>query len=331
MKRRRFAILMILAGSVLAALAGTEAQQASNIRRVGVLSEGPDARPVDWASPLKAAFRQRMSELGYTEGRNVVFHGWRGRQEQFPDFVADLLSRQVEVIVAWGAEGVVAAKRATTSVPIVIASSPDAVEMGLVASLARPSGNVTGVSFQTRELFMKRFEIVREIVPGASRIGVLWASTAPSAPLIRAVVADIAKTLQIHVELLEVPTPADLDKAFAALRRGRVAGVLVVPISWYADRPDTIAMTALRHRLVTVFMDSGGATAGGLIVYSVPWRDMARKAADYVDRILKGANPADLPVEQPTKFDIVINLKTAKALGLTIPPSVLLRADRVIE
>jgi putative ABC transport system substrate-binding protein len=322
-----------VSGGLLTALLAAGAQQpADRIRRVGVLAPSPEVRTTpDRAHPLFVAFQQRMGELGYTEGRNIVFEVRRGSQDRLLDLAADLLSLEVEAIVAWGNGAATAAKRYTTSVPIVVAASGDLVEAGLVASLARPGGNVTGVSFQTTDLFRKRAELLRELVPGGSRIGMLWDSTDHQDARLRAVADDIAQRMRLHVERIAVPKVTDLDKAFAALRRARVDGVLIAPVPRHSEYAREVARMALAYRLVAVFSDPDSVNAGGLMAYYLDWPEMARTAASYVDQILKGAKPGDLPIQQPTKFLLLINLKTARALGLTIPPSLLQRADQIIE
>jgi putative ABC transport system substrate-binding protein len=319
-------------GLLTAPLAAGAQQQPDGIRRVGVLAPAPEVSTTpDRAHPLFVAFRQRMGELGYTEGQNVAFEARRGPLDRLLDLAGDLLSLKVEVIVAWGNGATTAAKRQTTSVPIVVGFSGDLVETGLVASLARPGGNVTGVSFQTSDLFRKRAELLRELVPGASRIGMLWDSTEHQGSVLRAIADDIAQRMRVHVEWVAVRTVTDLDKAFAALRRARVDGVLIAPVPRHSDYEREVVRMALAYRLVTVFPDPDSVRTGGLMAYYLDWPEMARTAANYVDQILKGAKPADLPIQQPTKFLLLINLKTARVLGLTIPPSLLQRADQVIE
>jgi putative ABC transport system substrate-binding protein len=277
------------------------------------------------------AFRQQMRDLGYTDGQTVLFEGRRGPAPVLSDLAAELVTLKVEVIAAWSTPAVVAVKRRTTSIPIVMASSGDAVINGLVASLARPGGNVTGVSWQRSDLISKQVQLIRELVPEASRIGVLWDSTDPIAPSLRAGLESVRSITKLHFELVEAVTPADLDKAFQTMRNARVAGVLISSAQRYYNLPREVATAALAHRVVTVFSEPEGVKAGGLMAYTVDWVEMSRQAAHYVDRILRRVKPADFPVEQPRKFEFLINLKTAKAFGLTVPPSLLARADEVIE
>lgn len=307
------------------------AQPTTTVRRVGFLAPWPECCSPDWSHPVTVAFLQRMRELGWKDSQNVVFEGRRGPQERLLDLGADLLNARVEVILAWSTPAVTALKQRTTSVPIVMAGVGDAAETGLVVSLARPGGNVTGVTFQARELLQKRIQLIRDVVPGTTRVGILWDSTNPAAVNIRAAMEEVAKLMRVHFELVEATTPAELDKVFAALRRARVGGVVIAPVSRYVTQPRVVASSALAHRVVTVFGDTESVEAGGLMAYHPDWIEMTRMAANYVDRILKGANPAELPVEQPTRFKLVINLKTAKLLALAIPSSLLLNADQVLE
>jgi putative tryptophan/tyrosine transport system substrate-binding protein len=329
MDRRRF-LAMSMAGVLPPAFAA-EAQPPARIPRVGLLAVWPETSGFDWSQPWVAAFRERMHHLGYIDGRNVSFEARRGPVERVAAIAAELVDLHLDVIVVWSSPGVAALKRRTTSIPIVMAGVGDAVNTGLVASLARPGGNITGVSFQASELLTKRVQLIREIVPGASRIGVLWDSRDPAAANVRAGIAATMKIMPLHFELIEAETPAELDKAFAAFRRVRADGVAIMPSQRYGSDPGAIAKAALDHRLPTVFGDLASVKAGGLMTYSADWPEMARMAAGYVDRILKGAKAADLPVEQPTKFQLMVNLRTAKTLGLALSPALLLRADHLTE
>lgn len=325
------ALLTALAVGLLAGPGVVHAQSAGTVRRVGVLGSWPECCGMDWSNPLPSALLQRMRDLGWKDGQNVVFEGRWGPQERLPDLAADLVNARVEVILAWSTPAVAALKRQTTSIPIVMAGVGNAVETGLVASLARPGGNVTGVTQQGRELLQKRIQLIRDVVPGTSRVGILWDSTIPVAVNVRAAVEDITKVMRVQFELVEAATPTDLDSVFAALRRARVAGVAIMPVARYLTQPREVASAALAHRVVTVFGDPESVTAGGLMAYYPDWVEMTRMAANYVDRILRGARPAELPVEQPTKFKLMINRKTAKLLGLRLPSSLLVSADQVIE
>jgi putative tryptophan/tyrosine transport system substrate-binding protein len=329
---RLIGLAVIVAVGLAPALPAVEAQQTHTIRQVGLLFQWPSVRhnPVR-DHPQFLGLEQQLRALGYTERQNVNFVVRGGPLARLPELAAELANLNVEVIVAWGTPAVAAAKQRTTSILIVIGSAGDAVRNGLVASLARPGGNVTGVSIPNDQLIGKRVEFIRELVPGASRIGILWDSTDGTTPSVRAGLEDVMRTIRLHFELVEALTPAELDKAFEALRRARVDGVVIVPVAKYFNQPREVAHAALAHRLVTAFGDLQSVEAGGLMAYTIDWVETGRQAANYVDRVLRGVKPADLPVEQPRKFELVINLKTAPALGLTIPPSLLLRADQVIE
>ena len=327
MKRRAFVGGM---AAVMAAHA-VEAQRAENTRRVGLIFAWPSVRHDPARDhPLFVALDERLRALGYAEHQNLVFAVRAGPAERLAALASELVDLNVEVIVAWGTPGTAAAKRATTSIPIVTASG-DAMGTGLISNLARPAGNVTGVSWHHRELIGKQCQFLRELVPTASRIGVLFDSADPIAASVRAGLDDVVRAMNLHLRLVEAVTTADLDGAFATLRQARVGGVLVTSGHRYFNQPREVASAALAHRLPTVFGEPAAVRVGGLLAYSVDWPEMSRQAANYVDRILRGAKPGDLPVEQPTKYMLVVNLKTAHVLGLTIPQSLLLRADEVIQ
>ena len=298
--------------------------------RVGVLSAGPlAARTHRWD-----AFRQRLRELGYTEGQNILIVIRAPAQEGSPldDLAADLARANVNVIVVQGVLAAHAAKRASPSTPIVMAGLSDPVGAGLVRGLAHPGGNVTGVSMMSAEISGKRLELLRELAPSISRVGVLWN---PSNPVSRAGVRETeaaARTLGLRSLSLEVRQPEDLATAFRTAIEAKVDSLVLVDDRIFVGLRAQVADFALKNRLPTIYGSTAAfAEAGGLAVYGPNDTEYYRHAAGYVDKILKGAKPADLPVEQPTKFELVINLKTAKALGLTIPPSLLGRADQVIE
>jgi putative ABC transport system substrate-binding protein len=280
-----------------------------------------------------AALRQGLSETDYVEGQNLTIeYRWaEGRLDRLPALAADLVGRKVDVIVtAGGAPAARTAKNATSTIPIVFTSG-DAVGDGLVASLARPGGNLTGVSFLNRELHPKRFELLSELVPQAKVIALLVNPTIPATEhVIRAVQeAAQAKGLQLHI--LKASTESEIDAAFASLVQ-RQAGALVVSADpFFYSRREQIVALAVRHAVPAIYELHEFATAGGLISYGPSFSAVFRQVGIYAGRILKGANAADLPVVQPTAFELVINIKTAKALGLTIPPSILSRADEVIE
>jgi putative ABC transport system substrate-binding protein len=327
MDRRAF--LGTLTSGFLAAPLAAEAQQAGKVSRIGVLGTSPPAAAVNFQ-----AFRKGLQELGYMEGQHVhLDYRWpEGERESYPALAAQLVQGRFDVILTISAGAARAAKRATDTVPIVFCSvGDDPVQLGMVASLARPGGNATGTVTLSRELEAKRLELLKEAVPGLSRAAVLWNSSNPLHPRMLQDVEEAARRLNVRVIPVEWKGPGEIEKAFHLARRERVGGVLALPDpeTWRAR--EQIARVALEHRLPTAGIEPGFAAAGNLVQYGPDLSESCHRAAFYVDRILKGAKPADLPVEQPTKFELVINLKTAKALGLTIPASFLQRADQVIE
>jgi len=310
----------------LAPLAG-EAQQAAKVHQIGYLSS---------ISPVPAnrveALRIGLRDLGYVEGKNIAI-AFRPAEtaERLPEAAADLVRLKVDVIFATSSTEVEAARRATKTIPIVFATHADPVSLGHVASLARPGGNITGLSGQVTELVVKELEIMKQTLPRMTRIGVLVTLTAPShRPALHALEAAAPKS---GVQVLTVPvrTPEALDGAFAMMARERVNGFLAVASPLTRSQRALIAELSLKHRLAGMFGTRENVEAGGLMSYGADLDDLTRRAVTYIDKILKGVKPADLPVEQPTKFDLVVNMKTAKALGLTIPPSVLGRADQIIQ
>ena len=327
MDRRTF-VSTIGLGLVTAPL-GAEAQQAGKVSRIGVLGTSPPAAAVSFQ-----AFRKGLQELGYVEGQHVhLDYRWpEGGREGYPALAAQLVQSKVEVILTISADPTRAAKRATDTVPVVFCSiGEDPVQLGMVASLARPGGNATGTVTLSRELEAKRLELLKEVVPGLSRAAVLWNSSVPFHPRLLQDVEHAGGQLNVRVIPVEWKRSGDIEKAFQLARHERVGGVLALPSTETWRAREQIARSALEHRLPTVGIEPGFAAAGNLVQYGPDLSESCRRAAFYVDRILKGAKPADLPVEQPTRFSLVVNLKTAKALGLTIPPSLLLRADQVIE
>jgi len=323
MNRRTF--LGTLTSSVLTAPLIIEAQQAGKVYRIGVLQQG--------GPPIPGSFLQQLRELGYIEGQNIVleYRYAEGRAERLPDLAAELVSLKVDVIVAGGTPAPLAAKHATGTIPIVMTAAGDPVGSGLVTSLARPGGNVTGLSARSPELAGKRLQILKEVVPGLARVAVLWNATNPYAALVVRETEAAARTLGVQVQFLEVRGPDDFGNALPAAIRGRPDALILVEDPLTFRYRMQVADFAVRHRLPTTYGYREFAEAGGLMTLGPNLADMYRRAASYVDKILKGAKPGDLPVEQPTKFELVINLRTAKALGLTIPQSLLLRADQVIE
>jgi putative ABC transport system substrate-binding protein len=279
------------------------------------------------------AFRQGLRDLGYVEGQNLVIESRyaEGREERLPDLAAELVRLKVDVIVA-GGPAIRAAQHATSTIPIVMAVTGDPVQSGYVASLARPGGNITGVSVLGAELTGKRLEILKETVPQSTRIAVL---ANPATPTYGALMHDLtvtARALGLHLHVLELRSPDELDPAFAAMRRAGAEALFVVEDPLLIDHlRGRIADLAATHRLPAIYSWKMSVAAGGLMSYGPSMPDMTRRAATYVDKILKGTTPGELPVERPMKFELVINLKTAKALGLTIPPTLLFQADEVIQ
>jgi putative tryptophan/tyrosine transport system substrate-binding protein len=324
-------------GFLLAPLVA-EAQPAGQVYRIGYLSPSSPSDPEKLASPFGerglAAFRQGLRELGYVEGQNIAFESrWaEGRFERLPDLAAELVQLKVDVIVSVVTQASLAAKNATRTIPIVMVAVGDPLGSGLVDNLARPSGNVTGPSSMYSDLVGKQLEVLKEIAPKASRVALLWnpANAAWQARMLKAT-GVAAKALGLQVQLLEARGPDELEGAFAAMTRERAGALLVAPDVILALHARRIADLAAKRRLPAMYGSREHVEAGGLISYAPNIPDVFRRAATYVDKILKGARPADLPVEQPTMFEVVINLTTAKAMGLTIPSSVLVRATQVIE
>jgi putative ABC transport system substrate-binding protein len=322
-----------LCGLTLATLSAplaADAQQAGKVYRVGYLTAGSVT-----ANPhVLEAFRQGLRDLGWVEGQNIVieYRSAEGRFDRLPDLAAELVRLKVDVIAAAPTPAALAAKNATGTVPIVGVSLTEPVGLGLIASLARPGGNVTGVSYSVgADIFGKDLELLKEVVPKVRRVAVLSNPDGPAQPLTIGNIKGAARSLGLQLLLLEARAPGDFDGAFAAMARERVGALLVVTDPMFIPHRGRLADLVAKNRLPSIFTQRADVEAGGLMSYGPNFPDMYRRAATYVDKILKGAKPADLPVEQPTKFELVINLKTAKALGLTIPPSVLGRADQVIE
>ena len=327
MLRRRVAAVALVLG-VGSGLATVDAQQARGVYRVGVLLPTSLSR-----MPATGVFRQGLRELGYVEGQNLVLE-YRtldsDRLEELPALAADLVNANVDVIFAVAA-GAFAAKKATRTIPIVFAGIADPVGTGLVASLAHPGGNVTGLTTTAPDLSGKRLQLLTEILPGIARIAVLWNASNPIMAQQIAETEAAARALKTQLQMVPIRGADDLDGAFAAMTSQRAGAVVVIADSLTAAHREHIAALATKHRLPLISEFRDFAVVGGLAAYGPSAADTARRAAAYVDRILKGAKPADLPVEQPTTFDLIINLKTAQALNVTIPPAVLLRADQTIE
>jgi putative ABC transport system substrate-binding protein len=325
----RRAFLGSLAGGLLATPLAAEAQPAAKVPVVGMLDYGtPDAARLAWWKAL----REALQELGYVEGRSIAFEArWaEGRIDRLPALAAELVRLQVNVIVTGGGEAARAAKQATATIPIVMASGADPVQLGLVASLGQPGGNVTGVTSLSSELISKRLQLLRELLPKVSRVAVLSDETPNSRMSVRDTEAG-ARMLSIEIYPVGARDPNQLDRAISGARRERAGALMIIASPSLFIERRRIADLALKYRLPTAVGGREYAEAGGLFSYAVSYPGLFRRAAVYVDKILKGAKPADLPVEQPTQVELVINLKTAKALGLTIPQSLLRRADEIIQ
>jgi len=327
MDRRAF--VSAAAGAVLVRTFPANAQSPTKVPRIGVLYTGTAST----ASQSSEAFRQGLREHGYKEGRNVVVEQRFGdaRPERLTELAAELVRLRVAVIVTSTDEAIAAVKRQTQTIPIVMTASTDPVGTGFVSSLAHPGGNVTGFTSISPELGAKRLELLREAVPGLSRVAIMWNPDIPGALLDYKATEEATRSLRLQLQSVEVSGAGDIARAFAALTTGRAEALIVVPSTTTLDNRVQIASLAQKHRLPAMYGGRTFAEAGGLMAYGSSLAERWRRAATYVDRILKGAKPGDLPVEQPTKFELVINMTAAKALGLTLPPSLLRRADEVIQ
>ncbi len=325
-RRESIAALVALGAFPLSA----EAQPTVKIARIGVLAGNlSDFRSL-------GTFLQGLRDLGYVEGRNVVIENRdaAGKFDRLPALAAELVALKVDVIVAQTIVAALAAKQATGTVPIVFSGIADPVTDGLVASLARPGGNVTGLSNLAAELVGKRLELLKQAVPGTRRVAVLWqpggSGGSTDKDMLKA--AEVAaRALELQLQFVEARSPTEFDRAFSDLTRAHVDALTVLPIAMFFNERIRLVDLAAKNRVPAVYSARQYAEAGGLMAYGANLADLWRRAATYVDKILKGAKPADLPVEQATKFELIINLKAAKALGLTIPPSMLGRADEVIQ
>jgi len=320
---RLIGLAVALTLSFIFALAAEAQPAGGKVYRIGFLGPG---------SGLPVPFLTGLRDFGYVEGQNILIeYRWaEGKYERLPDLAAELVRLKVDVLVTGGTAGVRAAKQATTTIPIVMTTSGDAVSSGLVASLARPGGNVTGSTFFVPELMAKRLELLKEAMPRTARVAVLVNADDPShVPVLKAM-ESTARSLKIEIQKFAVRRPSEIESAFTAMAKRRVDAVVVQEDNLLTTNARVIAGSAVKNQLALAGQPTF-AEAGGQIGYGVNQQALARRAAYFVDKILKGAKPADLPVEQPTKFELVINLKTAKALGLTIPQTLLLRADQVIE
>ncbi|HEY8873771.1 MAG TPA: ABC transporter substrate-binding protein [Stellaceae bacterium] len=326
---RRRQLMLLLGGAAITSPLSARAQQKA-MPVVGFFSTGA----ADLPAAYLAAFRQGLGETGYVEGQNVAIeYRWaEDHYDRLPALVADLVSRNVDLILSWGGlVGALAAKRATTTIPIVFTNVGDPIGGGLVASLARPGGNITGFSILTSELTAKRLELLSELVPQARVIALL---VNPSNPLTERVVEDAqraARARGVQLDVLRASTDSEIDAAFAALVQQPAGALVVAGDSLLFSRRDKLVGLASRHAVPTIYTSREAALAGGLISYGTNYKNDLREAGIYAGRIFKGEKPADLPVQAPTKFELVINLKTAKALGLAVPQALLARADEVIE
>ncbi len=318
--------VLAFALGILVAPSAAEAQQPARVPRVGVLAYGAGPEVVD-------RFREGLRQLGYVEGQNIAIEirNAEGKSERLPGLATDLVRLKVDIIVSQGSTATRAAKEATATIPIVMAPGDDPVRMGFVASFARPGGNITGVSTLSGEAGAKRLQLLKETVPKLTRVAVL---SVPVNPGHRPALKEIevpARSLGVQLRLAEARDPDELDRAFAGMANARVGAVLVLGDSVFYSQRRRIVDLAARSGLPAMYFRKEFVEAGGLMSYATNVADVERRAAYYVDKILKGAKPADLPVEQPTRFELVVNMKTAKALGLTFPQSILVRADQVIQ
>jgi putative ABC transport system substrate-binding protein len=318
--------LLLLAVLALAVPPPAAAPARDRVWKIGFLEDGAG----DVRLPH---FRRKLRELGYVEGRHVVIEhrATHDRRERLAALAAELVGLQPDVIVTSGIPAAQALKKATTTIPIVVSAASDFLGTGLVANLARPGGNITGMTSLTAELSGKRVELLRELIPGLTRVAVLWNAANPGAVRTWEETQSAARRLSLQVQALEVRTADDLPRAFDAATKAGAPALIVVQDTLTLAQRATIARLASQHRLPAIYGTSLVVDAGGLISYATDLTELYRRAAVFVDKILKGARPGDLPIEQPTTFELVINLKTAKALGLTIPPGLLARADRLIR
>jgi len=328
MDRRAF--ITVVSGSILTSRLAAEAQTAGKVYRIGVFwTSTPTA-----VARSNEAFTRELRERGYVEGQNVILERRyaEGRVERVGEIAAELVRMKVDVIVAATDPAIAAVKRQTQSIPIVMVGPYDPVGTGFIASLARPGGNITGLSRMSPELSAKRLELLREVVPQLSRVAVVWNPDVRGALLDFKELEGPARSLRLQLKSVEVSHVDDFARAFSAMTEARAEAIIVI-----TPNPVTNANTgqlvsfAQKNRVVSIYGTTEYADAGGLMAYGVSNTERWRRSATYVDRILKGVNPGDLPVEQPTKFELVVNLKAAKAIGLTMPPSLLRRADRVIQ
>src|SRR5262245_7979349 len=325
MRRREF--ITLLGGAAVGWPVAANAQQPAKIARIGWLGHNLARNP-----QVREAFRQGLRDLGYVEGRNFVieFRDAEGKFDRYPALAAELVALKVDVILAPNTGAALAAKQATRTIPIVFIGTSDPVGFGLVTSLARPGGNLTGLSSLDAHLVGKRLELLTQAIPGVRLVAVLWEpGPAEKIGLKGAEVA--ARALGVRLQFVEARGPEDLDRAFSDMTSAGVGALIVLPGGMLINERRRLVDLAAKNRLPALYFWRGFVDAGGLMAYGPHGDDVFRRAAIYVDKILKGAKPADLPVEQPTKFELVINLKTAKALGLEVPPQLIAQADELIE
>jgi putative tryptophan/tyrosine transport system substrate-binding protein len=322
-------MLFALCSLLLASRFPADAQQAKKVPRIGYLEATTSSTNLTRID----AFRQGLRELGYVEGKNIVIE-WRyadGKVDRLPLLAAELVHLKVDVIVTAGPAGTRPAKEATSAIPIVMAFDNDPVGNGFVASLGRPGGNITGLSALAPELTGKRLELLKETFPKLFRLAVLGTSTEPGYAQILKETELAADALKVRLQYLDVLGPKDIETAFQAASKGHADAVLLLTSPILVSQRTQVADLAIKGRLPSMYYRQEYVEDGGLMSYGISFTDLAHRAATYVDKILKGAKPADLPVEQPTKFELIINLKTAKKIGLTIPPNMLARADKIIR
>jgi putative tryptophan/tyrosine transport system substrate-binding protein len=306
-----------------------QAQQPTKVPRIGYLS----GASLSAISGRIEAFRQGLRELGYVEGKNIIIE-WRwaeGKPDRLPDLAVELVRLKVDLIISAGPAVTRPAKEATNTIPIVMAQDNDPVGNGFIASLARPGGNITGLATLAPELSGKQLELLKEIIPRLSRVAVLGTSTEPGNAQTLREIELAAAALKMKIQSLDLLGPTDFETAFKAAKKGRAEAALVLVSTVFNSHRTEVIELAVKSQLPAIFYSAEYAELGGLMAYGPSYTDLYRRLATYVDKILKGAKPADLPVEQPSKFEFVINLKTAKQIGLTIPPNVLVRADKVFK
>ena len=330
MNNRRRLLIVVGVGALATPLSCFAQQPMVKVPRIGLLAEGH--APSGTSENLEA-FRKGLRDLGYVEGKNIILESryGGGNEDRMRDFAADLIRLKVDLIVTDGGGGIQAAKRAAGTVPIIMMHSTDPVATGLVASLARPGGNITGIVTLSPELIGKRLELLKESFPKVSRVAVLTGRIGPNTASWLKQMEATARSLKLQLQILEINTPADFDTAFQAATKGRADALIELPTHIFHEHGKQIVNFAAQKRLPAVFHTRDFVQAGGLMSYGANYPDLYRRVATYVDKILKGAKASELPIEQPTKFDLVINMKTAKALGIKIPNLIMVRADKVIE